>query len=86
MLRVLFVFPERANAPCSWLVLAGETWLRASCRSTAATLPTPSQQAGPIVAPFLGAALAQAFGWRSTMWFLAIMAGLAEVAVLVIYR
>lgn len=30
---------------------------------------------GPLIAPIVGGALAQKFGWRSTMWFLAIFAG-----------
>ncbi|KAK3370297.1 major facilitator superfamily domain-containing protein [Podospora didyma] len=30
---------------------------------------------GPLFAPIIGGALSQAFGWRSTMWFLAIYGG-----------
>lgn len=41
---------------------------------------------GPVVAPFIGAALTQAFGWRSMMWFLAALSGAAQLAVLLIYR
>ncbi|CAN8106361.1 unnamed protein product [Discula destructiva] len=31
---------------------------------------------GPLLAPIIGGALAQGFGWRSTMWFLVIFGGL----------
>lgn len=31
---------------------------------------------GPLLAPFIGGALAQGLGWRSTMWFLAIYGGI----------
>lgn len=41
---------------------------------------------GPVIAPFIGAALTQALGWRSMMWFLAILCGAAQLAVLIIYR
>jgi len=44
------------------------------------------QMFGPVVAPFIGAALTQAFGWRSMMWFLAALSGAAQLAVLLIYR
>src|ERR1700709_2845340 len=30
---------------------------------------------GPLLAPIIGGVLADAFGWRSTMWFLAIYGG-----------
>lgn len=44
------------------------------------------QMLGPVIAPFIGAALTQGLGWRSMMWFLAILGGAAQLAVLVIYR
>jgi MFS family permease len=44
------------------------------------------QMLGPVIAPFIGAALTQSLGWRSMMWFLAILSGAAQLAVVVIYR
>lgn len=34
---------------------------------------------GPLFAPIIGGALSQAFGWKSTMWFLAIYGGVIVV-------
>ncbi|SPN97406.1 related to dityrosine transporter [Cephalotrichum gorgonifer] len=36
---------------------------------------------GPLLAPFIGGALAQGFGWRSTMWLLAAYGGVMVVAI-----
>lgn len=46
----------------------------------------PVQQVGPIVAPFLGAFLGYRFGWRSTLWFLAMQAGLTQLVTASLYR
>lgn len=35
---------------------------------------------GPLLAPFIGGALAQGLGWRSTMWFLVIYGGIMLLA------
>ncbi|KAF1736509.1 MFS antiporter QDR3 [Beauveria bassiana] len=35
---------------------------------------------GPLFAPIIGGALSQAFGWKSTMWFLAIYGGVIQFA------
>jgi MFS family permease len=43
------------------------------------------QMLGPVIAPFIGAALTHAFGWRSMMWFLAILSGALQLVVLLIY-
>lgn len=37
---------------------------------------------GPLFAPIVGGALAQGFGWRSTMWFLVIYGGLVIIMII----
>ena len=37
---------------------------------------------GPLIAPIVGGALAEAWGWRSTMWFLVIYGGVTVLIVL----
>lgn len=59
---------------------------RLFCIQTLLRFALAPQMLGPVIAPFIGAALTQAFGWRSMMWFLTILSAAAQLAVLLTYR